>query len=63
MTLEELSASQAIWSDSAHMVYFATLGRRTEKIGNTPDLPDRPNRLSETKSSHSTIIHYLFGFL
>lgn len=35
----------------------AAVGVGTEKIGTTPDLPDRPNRLSETKSSHIEIFH------
>ena len=60
VTLEALPASQALRSDSAHMVCLATLWLSTEKIGTDPDLPDRPSRLSETKSSHSTIIPCLF---
>lgn len=40
------------------MVCLVGLGRRTEKTGTTPDLPDRPNRLTETKSSH---IDFLFA--
>lgn len=39
------------------MVCLATLGLSTEKIGTAPDLPDRPNRLSETKVSHILIFH------
>lgn len=32
-------------------------GGEPDKIGTTPDLPDRPNHLSETKSSHIEIFH------
>jgi hypothetical protein len=39
------------------MVCLATFGLSTEKIGTAPDLPDRPNRLIETKTTHIEIFH------
>lgn len=47
-------AKQIKRSESAHLVCLIPPGRRVEKIETTPDLPDRPNRLTETKSSHIT---------
>ena len=57
VTLEALPSSQAIRSESAHLVCLAAPGATTEKIGTTLDLPDRPNHPSETETSHIAIFH------
>jgi len=54
-------------SSTAEKVRFGSYGlsRNTRaeyrENRNGSDLPDRPKRLSETKSSHSEIIHCLFA--